>query len=224
MQPNLDGTASADVAKHRCESWPDVLAVSFAAVGARAYIAVAGGHRYAAMAGLPIDLPQSGRGRNARATRSRPARSYRSETAAGGQGAESSPKHARRSPPGRYGTSRWWRGPNDDWIDEDGHKRFLASEWKLSAKSDRTGFRLDGPQWTFTAKATDKAPEHGPNRLTSLIKAIRSGPSISRARPRSSWSTTDRAWVASSILTPCHRRRSGSLARRSLLRFFASTR
>ena len=63
-------------------------------------------------------------------------------------------------------TSKSWvvevvAGPNDDWIDADGQKRFLASDWKLSSKSDRTGFRLDGPQWTFTAKATNKAPEHG---------------------------------------------------------------
>jgi allophanate hydrolase subunit 2 len=38
---------------------------------------------------------------------------------------------------------------------------FLGSDWKLSAKSDRTGFRLDGPQWTFSEKATNKGPEHG---------------------------------------------------------------
>lgn len=53
------------------------------------------------------------------------------------------------------------RGPNDDWVDESGHKMFLSSDWKLSAKSDRTGFRLDGPQWTFTEKAHNKSPEHG---------------------------------------------------------------
>jgi urea carboxylase len=52
-------------------------------------------------------------------------------------------------------------GPNDDWIDEAGRQRFLTSDWKLSAKSSRTGFRLQGPEWTFTAKATDKRPEHG---------------------------------------------------------------
>jgi allophanate hydrolase subunit 2 len=31
----------------------------------------------------------------------------------------------------------------------------------LSAKSNRTGFRLDGPEWTFAEKATNKPPEHG---------------------------------------------------------------
>ncbi|MBO0661423.1 biotin-dependent carboxyltransferase family protein [Jiella sp. MQZ9-1] len=52
-------------------------------------------------------------------------------------------------------------GPNDDWIDEAGHERFLTSPWTLSAKSDRTGFRLEGPEWTFTQKATNKPREHG---------------------------------------------------------------
>lgn len=53
------------------------------------------------------------------------------------------------------------RGPNDDWIDEAGHTRFLSTDWKLSSKSDRGGFRLEGPEWSFTARATNKLPEHG---------------------------------------------------------------
>ena len=53
------------------------------------------------------------------------------------------------------------KGPNDDWIDEEGHKKFLNSQWKLQAKSDRTGYRLKGPKWTFTKKATEKGSEHG---------------------------------------------------------------
>jgi len=53
------------------------------------------------------------------------------------------------------------KGPNDDWIDAEGHQRFIESSWRLSAKSDRTGFRLDGPDWTFTNKAFDKSLEHG---------------------------------------------------------------
>ena len=52
-------------------------------------------------------------------------------------------------------------GPNDDWIDEAGQRRFLESDWKLSPKSNRVGFRLEGPEWTFTEKATNKAPENG---------------------------------------------------------------
>ena len=53
------------------------------------------------------------------------------------------------------------RGPNDDWLDEKGYQTFLQAEWKLQARSDRTGFRLDGPQLTFMEKATNKPPEHG---------------------------------------------------------------
>ena len=53
------------------------------------------------------------------------------------------------------------RGPNDDWLDESGYKTFLQAEWKLQARSDRTGFRLDGPQLTFMEKAINKPPEPG---------------------------------------------------------------
>jgi urea carboxylase len=52
-------------------------------------------------------------------------------------------------------------GPNDDWIDQDGHEMFLTSPWTLTAKSNRTGFRLAGPRWSFTEVATNKLPEHG---------------------------------------------------------------
>lgn len=52
-------------------------------------------------------------------------------------------------------------GPNDDWIDSAGHEMFLSSPWFLQAKSNRTGFRLGGPEWTFSEVATNKRPEHG---------------------------------------------------------------
>ncbi len=53
------------------------------------------------------------------------------------------------------------KGPNDDWIDEKGHKIFLNSSWKLQSKSDRTGYRLEGPKWSFAEKAVNKGLEHG---------------------------------------------------------------
>jgi len=52
-------------------------------------------------------------------------------------------------------------GPNDDWIDNKGHEIFFNSKWKLQAKSDRTGYRLDGPKLSFTDKATNKSLENG---------------------------------------------------------------
>jgi biotin-dependent carboxylase-like uncharacterized protein len=36
-------------------------------------------------------------------------------------------------------------GPQDDEFDEDAKKLFLDSEWKISATSDRMGYRLEGP-------------------------------------------------------------------------------
>ena len=55
------------------------------------------------------------------------------------------------------------RGGTRRRLDRRGRARSASStsDWKLSAKSDRTGFRLDGPQWTFTAKAYNKLPENG---------------------------------------------------------------
>lgn len=53
------------------------------------------------------------------------------------------------------------RGPNDDWIAPEGQARFLASDWRVSAKSNRVGIRLEGPDWLFADKATNKVAEHG---------------------------------------------------------------
>jgi len=53
------------------------------------------------------------------------------------------------------------RGPNDDWIDEAAHTRWFGEGWALSARSNRIGFRLDGPGWTFTDRATHKPRESG---------------------------------------------------------------
>ena len=41
------------------------------------------------------------------------------------------------------------RGPNDDWLDNNGYQTFLNTKWKLQARSDLTGFRLDGPMIRF---------------------------------------------------------------------------
>ena len=48
------------------------------------------------------------------------------------------------------------KGPNDDWVDEKGHKMFLNSDWKLQSKSDRTGYRLDGPNGHLQKKQLTK--------------------------------------------------------------------
>lgn len=52
-------------------------------------------------------------------------------------------------------------GPHDHWLDGGGRSAFLESQWKLSSKSDRTGFRLEGPPLGFADFAIDKPPENG---------------------------------------------------------------
>ena len=52
-------------------------------------------------------------------------------------------------------------GPNDDWLDGPAIERFFSADWSVQAKSNRTGMRLTGPNFTFSAKALDKRPEHG---------------------------------------------------------------
>ncbi|MEA2780555.1 MAG: 5-oxoprolinase (ATP-hydrolyzing) subunit [Rhodospirillaceae bacterium] len=159
MQPKLDGEA--------LPMWESVavkqgqtLALGSGRLGVRAYIAIAGG----------IDTPPW---LGSRAT-------FHKAGVGGMQGralkvGQTVPVAQGRGKPGRrvkddkrpvFSRDKTWTievvpGPNDDWIDEAGQQRFLESNWKLSSKSDRTGFRLDGPQWSFAEKAYKKAPEHG---------------------------------------------------------------
>ncbi|SNB52776.1 urea carboxylase [Arboricoccus pini] len=52
-------------------------------------------------------------------------------------------------------------GPNDDWLDPASVDTFFAAEWKVQAKSNRTGIRLTGPEFAFSARALDKDDAHG---------------------------------------------------------------
>jgi allophanate hydrolase subunit 2 len=48
-------------------------------------------------------------------------------------------------PPAMEGPIRVVMGPQDDEFADDTKKLFLDSEWKISATSDRMGYRLEGP-------------------------------------------------------------------------------
>ena len=117
-------------------------------------------HRHAALAGLALDLPQ-GRRRRHGGPRAEDGPGVPVAGGKGTPGRKVKPECRPTFPTDKTWTIEVVAGPNDDWIDEAGQKRFLTSDWKLSSKSDRTGFRLDGPQWTFTEKAYKKAPENG---------------------------------------------------------------
>jgi 5-oxoprolinase (ATP-hydrolysing) subunit C len=136
------------------------LALSFARTGARAYIAIAGGIDTPPWLGSRSTFHKAGvGGMDGHAVKA----GQRIPIGAAPPRVSLRVPQARRPPISR--DKRWVieavRGPNEDWIDDAGHERFETAEWKLSGKSDRTGFRLEGPEWTFTAKALHKAPEHG---------------------------------------------------------------
>jgi urea carboxylase len=159
MQPKLDG--------QRVPMWESVavksgqtLALTSSKVGVRSYIGIAGGVDTPPWLGSRSTFHKAGVG----GMEGRALKKGQVVPVAKGKGTP-----GRRAKPDcrpTFATDKIWTievvaGPNDDWIDDAGHKRFLLTDWKLSSKSDRTGFRLEGPEWTFTEKAYNKAPENG---------------------------------------------------------------
>ena len=58
------------------------------------------------------------------------------------------------SPPSRpQGPLRVVLGPQDDHFDEEAVATFLTAEWKISATSDRMGYRLEGPKLAHARSA-----------------------------------------------------------------------
>ena len=159
MSPKIDGAPvplweSLEVKKDQ------ILEMAFATVGARSYIAFSGGINTTPWLGSRSTFHKAGVGGiNGKAI----------------QDGQIIPLNKSKSITGRkikkssipvMSTNKKWsvevvKGPNDDWVDEKGHKMFLNSDWKLQSKSDRTGYRLEGPKWSFTKKATHKGLEHG---------------------------------------------------------------
>ena len=159
MSPKIDGTPvplweSLEVKKDQ------ILEIAFATVGARSYIAFSGGINTTQWLGSRSTFHKAGVGGiDGKAI----------------QDGQIIPLNKSKSVKRRkiknssipvMSTNKKWlvevvKGPNDDWVDEKGHKMFLNSDWKLQSKSDRTGYRLEGPKWSFTEKATNKSLEHG---------------------------------------------------------------
>ena len=159
MSPKIDGTPvplweSLEVKKDQ------TLEMAFATVGARSYIAFSGGINTTPWLGSRSTFHKAGvggidgkaiqDGQIIPLNRSKPVKGRKIKNS---------------SIPVMSTNKKWLvevvKGPNDDWVDEKGHKIFLNSDWKLQSKSDRTGYRLEGPKWSFTKKATNKGLEHG---------------------------------------------------------------
>ena len=159
MQPTLDG-APAPLWESFSVSAGQVLALGFARLGARAYLAVAGGIDTAPVLGSRATFHQAGIG----GLDGYALKAGQSLPLGAGEGVPGRRVLPESRPP--LTGEKVWRmeavpGPNDDWIDEAGHERFLESDWTVQTRSNRTGFRLSGPAWSFTEKATNKRPEHG---------------------------------------------------------------
>jgi biotin-dependent carboxylase-like uncharacterized protein len=159
MSPLLDG-APAPMWRSFAVDAGQTLELGFARIGARSYLAIAGGIDTPPVLGSRSTFHQAGIG----GVEGHALKAGQTIPLAPGAGVAGREVLAARRPP--LDDSRRWEievvpGPNDDWIDAAGQERFLASEWTLQARSNRTGFRLTGPEWTFAARAYDKNPEHG---------------------------------------------------------------
>lgn len=138
----------------------ETLSLGFARLGARAYLAVAGGIDTPPVLGSRSTFHQAGIG----GMEGHALKKGQVLPVAGGDGRPGRRVADDCRPP--ITVERRWRievvpGPNDDWIDEAGRERFLSSDWTLQTRSNRTGFRLDGPEWTFAERAYNKRSEHG---------------------------------------------------------------
>jgi urea carboxylase len=159
MQPKLDGQP-APMWESVAVKAGQTLALTSSKVGVRSYIAIAGGVDTPPWLGSRSTFHKAGVG----GMQGRALQKGQVVPVAKGKGTPGRKAKPECRP--TFAADKIWTievvaGPNDDWIDAAGHKTFLSSDWKLSSKSDRTGFRLEGPQWTFTEKAYKKAPEHG---------------------------------------------------------------
>ena len=159
MSPKIDGKAvplweSLEIKKDQ------ILEMTFSTIGARSYIAFAGGINTTPWLGSRSTFHKAGVGGiDGKAIQEGQIIPLNKSKSVAGR------KINKKSIP-EISTNKKWsievvKGPNDDWIDEKGHKIFLNSDWKLQSKSDRTGYRLDGPNWSFAEKATNKGLEHG---------------------------------------------------------------
>jgi urea carboxylase len=136
------------------------LEMAFAKTGARGYVAIAGGIEVEPFLGSISTFHKAGIG----GMEGHALKAGQVVSVGAGDGVPG--RRVKESARPVISTNKVWqievvRGPNDDWVDDAGHERFLSTDWKLSAKSDRSGFRLEGPDWTFNEKAHNKAPEHG---------------------------------------------------------------
>ena len=159
MNATLDGEQLAMWESVAVEAG-QILATGFAAKGARAYLGISGGIEVPQVLGSRATFHMAGVG----GLEGHALKDGQNLTVGDGQGVAG--RHVLECCRPTIVDDGIWQievvqGPNDDWIAPEGIERFFASEWKLQARSNRTGYRLEGPDWIFAEKASAKGPEHG---------------------------------------------------------------
>ena len=108
------------------------LVMGSARAGARGYLAIAGGIRNPAFFGSRATFNKGGLGGiDGHAIKA-------GQIIPVGEGQGTAGRRVRESARPAFATDKRWQvevvaGPNDDWIDTEGHARFLATDWKLSS-------------------------------------------------------------------------------------------
>lgn len=159
MEPSLDGSPLAAWTATQVRPG-QVITMGHTRVGARAYLAFSGGidvplvlgsrstFRDCELGGLEGDVLKKGQTLDVFESDLAPARSVRRD----------------RRP--SISSTRVWEveavaGPNDDWISPKSLAQFFSADWTVTAKSARTGYRLSGPDFSYSKKALDKNPDNG---------------------------------------------------------------
>ena len=159
MSPKIDGKNIPLWESYKVKA-NQVLEMEFATVGARAYIAFSGGIISEPWLGSRSTFHKAGVGGiNGKAIQN-------DQVLPLGKNKNIQLNKIKKNSIPIFSNDKSWNievvlGPNDDWVDKKGHEIFLNSKWKLQAKSDRTGYRLEGPKLSFADKATNKSLENG---------------------------------------------------------------
>jgi 5-oxoprolinase (ATP-hydrolysing) subunit C len=160
MAPTLDGVAIPQWRTHAVRAGQE-LALGHARSGVRSYIAFAGGIDTPQVLGSRATFHMAGvggvGGYALKANQTIPLGPLPSTVTL--RAVPEADRPAIASPGIRF--IECMPGPNDDWLDSAAVDRFFAAEWKVQAKSNRTGIRLTGPEFTFSERALRKRPEHG---------------------------------------------------------------
>jgi urea carboxylase len=157
MGPTLDGVAIAQWRTHAVRAGQE-LALSHARSGVRSYIAFAGGIDTLPVMGSRATFHMAGVGGYAlQPNQTIPLGALPAAVTISAVPEADRPAVASAG----VRSIECMAGPNDDWLDSAAVERFFSAEWKVQAKSNRTGIRLTGPEFTFSERALHKRPEHG---------------------------------------------------------------